>query len=74
MGYIIFAEADITEEINILADTAKVDARILSQDKGHITFDVHGNFNIEKQKQLTKALCETMIDAGFLSFRIGHSY
>ena len=74
MGYIITAEADTEDHMNMLGDMTKVDARVLSQHDGYVTFDVRGDFDSEKQKQLTKKLCETLIDAGFVAFRIGHSY
>lgn len=72
MSYIITAEVDTTCEENAIAEKTKVNARILSERKGYITFDVRGDF--ENQKKLTKDLCSTLIDAGFISFKIGHSY
>lgn len=45
---------------------------ILSERNGNITFDVQGNFY--NQKELTKKLCNSLIDAGFISFLISHSY
>lgn len=74
MGYIITAEVDTTDHMNMLGDMTKVDARVLSHHGGYITFDVRGDFDAEKQKQLTRSLCETLIDSGFVAFRIGHSY
>jgi hypothetical protein len=74
MSYIITAEVNTAEEMNANGDITKVVARVLSKRDGRITFDVPGDFDPDKQKQITKNLCETMIDAGFMSFCIGHSY
>ena len=72
MSYIITAEVFERREENFLGDKSKVEARILSNHGGAIIFDIPGDFN--KQKELTKKLCTTLIDAGYLSFDIRHSY
>jgi len=72
MSYIITAEVRKNSEENILGKPEKVDARILAEDQYTIEFDVRGDF--KKQKELTKKLCISLIDAGYLSFEIGHSY
>ena len=73
MSYIITAEVFTDVEENLGGDISKVDARILSQrENGTVTFDIRGDFH--NQKELTRKLCNTLIDAGFVSFIIGHSY
>ncbi len=72
MSYIITAEVRLSDEENFHGDRSKVDARVLSERDGYITFDVAGDHY--KKEELTKKLCSTLIDAGFLSFDIGHSY
>ena len=72
MGYIITAEIDTTCEENGSGDIKKVKARTLSRRDGYITFDIKGTFG--EQRELTKKLCDDIIDAGFVSFSIGHSY
>jgi len=72
MSYIICAEVDLHEEVNASGDRSKVDARCLSERDGYITFDVHGEF--ASQGEITLALCQTLIAAGFRSFYIRHSY
>lgn len=72
MSYVITAEVYAETEVNMGGDKTKVAARTLSERDGTITFNVHGDF--EQQAELTKALCNSLIDAGFLDFKIGHSY
>lgn len=72
MSYIITAEVFTAVEENLSGDISKVNARILSKRDGSITFDIRGDFY--KQQELTRKLCNTLIDAGFVSFTIGHSY
>jgi hypothetical protein len=72
MSYIIVAEVFTNVEENLSGDISKVDARILSKGDWSITFDIRGDFY--KQRELTRKLCNTLIDAGFVSFTIGHSY
>lgn len=72
MSYIITAEVSLSNEENFHGDRHKVDARILSQHGDVLTFDITGDHY--KQPELTLQLCKTLIDAGFYSFEIGHSY
>ena len=72
MGYIIVAECDLSEEDNGAAKISEVDARILVKNDDVIKFDIKGDF-LNKQ-ELTKKLCDSLINAGFLSFEIYHSY
>ena len=72
MSYIITAEVFRNSEENFNGDITLVDARILSKNEDWITFDIPGDFY--KQKRLTKKLCLSLIDAGFISFSINHSY
>ena len=72
MSYIITAEVSTEDEVNCGADIGAVDARILCNDGVYITFDIRGDFY--KTKELTKYLCSTLINAGFVAFKIGHSY
>jgi hypothetical protein len=74
MGYIITAEADTTVEVNQCADRAKVKARVLSERNGYVTFDAPGDFNLEKQRAVVLELCRDLVDAGYVEFRISHSY
>ena len=74
MGYIITAEADTTVEMNQGADRSKMKARVLSERNGCVTFDVRGSFDAEEQRELVLGLCRTLVEAGFLEFRISHSY
>lgn len=72
MSYIIIAEVDLTSEPNMHGDRGKVTAGVLSERDGYLTFDVPGKFGEEQRR--TKALCETLIDAGFVQFTVRHSY
>ena len=72
MSYIIIAEVNTTSEENFHGNKSLVDARVLSERDGYINFDVQGEFG--KQKERSKRLCNTLIDAGFVSFSIRHSY
>lgn len=72
MSYIITAEVDTTNEMNARGQRALVSARVLSERDGVITFDVPGEFGEEQKRVL--ALCESLIEAGFVDFSIGHSY
>jgi len=72
MSYIITAEVYTDKEENWQGDISKVNARILSKRDICVTFDIPGNF--KNQKELTKQLCNMLVDAGFVSFTIGHSY
>lgn len=74
MGYIITAEVDTTVEVNQGADRSKVNARVLSERDGYITFDVRGEFDDEKRRALVLGLCRTLVEAGYVEFRISHSY
>ena len=74
MGYIITAEADKNAEINRGADRSKVKARVLSDSNGYVEFDVKGDFDLEKQRALVLELCHDLVEAGYVEFRIGHSY
>ena len=72
MSYIICAKAYLDEEPNHLARRELVDARTLSVGDDEITFDVKADF--DNRPALVAKLCKSMIDAGFLSFKITHSY
>lgn len=74
MSYIITAEVDTTLEVNQGADRSKVDARVLSERDGYIAFDVCGEFNDERRRELVLGLCRTLVEAGYVEFRISHSY
>jgi hypothetical protein len=72
MSYIIIAEVDTTREENMHGDFSKVNASVLSERNGFISFDVPCKFYEAQQR--TKALCESLIDAGFVAFAVSHSY
>lgn len=72
MSYIVTAEVILGVEENYQGDRAKVAARILSERNGVVTFDVPRDFS--RQAEITRNLCNSLIDAGFYSFSIGHSY
>jgi len=73
VSYIITADVPLSTEQNQCGDVNKVEARVLSHRPDiSVTFDVPGKFG--EQEQRTRALCNTLIDAGFVEFRIGHSY
>lgn len=74
MGYIITAEVYMHSEINMGADRAKVKARVLSEHNGYITFNVKGDFDPKVQRELVLNLCRDLTEAGFLEFKISHSY
>jgi len=74
MGYIITAEVDTTAEMNMGADRTKVQARVLSEHNGYITFDVKGDFDPQIQRYLVLELCRDLVGAGFVQFNITHSY
>lgn len=72
MSYIVTATVRTSLDENSGGNAEAVKARVLSKGAYEITFDVPGVFS--KQKEITLALCETLINAGFVSFEIGHSY
>lgn len=72
MGYIVTAECYKHSEMNMHADASKVDARVLSNVNGYITFDVKGEFG--REKEIVGALVSTLLEAGFYEFSIAHSY
>lgn len=72
MGYIICAEVDLLDEENIGGVISTVKARILSERNNIVTFDIKGEFG--KQPELVTNLCQTLVDSGFYSFSIRHSY
>jgi hypothetical protein len=41
---------------------------------GYITFDVCGEFADERRRELVLGLCRTLVEAGYVEFRISHSY
>ena len=72
MSYIICAEVNLEAEENHAGKIENVEARTLSTKRNYITFEIHGEF--DKQKELTKKLCLTLIESGFVAFEIRHSY
>lgn len=72
VAYIITAELSKSVEENSQGNIMAVEARILSEKGDRITFDIPGDFH--RQAELTLKLCTTLINAGFYSFEIGHSY
>lgn len=72
MSYIITAEVDTSSEEHYHGRVEDVDARILREEDNRVTFDIPGDF--QKQEELTRKLCNSLIDAGFISFTIHHSY
>ena len=72
MGYIITADVSLGTENNMCGKIDKVRARILYQTAHTITFDIRGDF--DRQAALTLELCKTLVEAGFISFAISHSY
>ena len=72
MSYIITAGVSRATEENCHGNIMAVEARILSDDGNRITFDIPGDFH--RQAELTLKLCTTLINSGFYSFDIGHSY
>ena len=74
MSYIITAEVSTTTEINQGAERTKVKARVLSERDGYVTFDVKGDFLPEKQRALVLELCRDLVEAGYVEFRISHSW
>ncbi|AHF94595.1 hypothetical protein OPIT5_29370 [Opitutaceae bacterium TAV5] len=74
MSYIIIAEVDTRGEMNVGGDKAKVRARMLDEQDGIITFDVQGDYDPSVKRERVLALCQTLVDAGFVEFSIRHSY
>ena len=72
MGYIVTAQVYLHAEMNMHGDATKVDARILSNVNGYITFDVKGEFG--EEKRIVGDLCKTLLEAGYYEFSINHSY
>ena len=72
MSYIICAEVYPDEEVNMGAERDKVDAAVLNEREGYITFYVPGKFGEEKARTLQ--LCTSLINAGYSEFRIRHSF
>ena len=72
MSYIVTAKVDLNDEMNLGAKAGDVRARTLSLREGMITFDVPGDF--QRTPEIVKGLCDSLIEAGFLSFSISHSY
>ena len=72
MSYIITATIELDLEMNHGGAIEQVDARFLSRNGHTITLDVKGEFGL--QNVIVKKLCNSLIDAGFVDFSIGHSY
>ena len=72
MGYIITAEIPLDSAMNQGADIEQVEARFLCKTGVTVTLDVKGEFGL--QNVIVKKLCNSLIDAGFVEFSIGHSY
>jgi hypothetical protein len=72
MPFIIVAEVNAASEVNAGADRTKVKARLHSERGSELCFNVRGEFG--KQTELTGALCQSLVDAGYLEFSIRHSY
>jgi len=69
---IIVAEVDTENHENSDGDKTKVDARVAKEGVDYITFNLSGD--VDRQNELTKKLCNSLVDAGFLSFQIWCSY
>ena len=72
MSYIITAEVCLGIDENLGGDAEKVKATVLNNRDGVLTFCVPGAFGEECQRTLD--LCKMLIEAGFVSFGIGHSF
>ena len=72
MSYIIVAEVDKGDEDNYGGDEEKLSCRVLRRNGSVVSFDIPGDFKF--QKELTFSLCKELIEAGFISFSIHHSY
>jgi len=71
MSYIIIADVDTTNGANS-GHVDDVQARILKQHNGHVSFDINSSFDTQKQDTLN--LCQSLINSGFIQFSIRHSY
>ncbi|MBN3761225.1 hypothetical protein [Burkholderia sp. Ac-20365] len=72
MAYIVTAEVYKHCEMNTHGDAERVEARVLRNDDGYITFQVKGEFG--EEKRIVGELVRTLLDAGYYEFRIAHSY
>ena len=75
MSYIVIAEVNGEDETNkATGDRAAIppDLRVLSERDGIIKFYSPGKFGEEKER--TASMCKALIDAGYVSFSIRHSY
>jgi hypothetical protein len=72
MTYIITAKVYLNDEVNRSGERDKMQAKVLSEREGNITFRVPGEFGEEQTH--TRVLCGSLIDAGFVAFDIGHSF
>lgn len=75
MSYKVVAEANKGDEINQIGSghtSIAPDVRVLSERADIITFCIDGEFGEEKER--TAYLCKALIDAGYFSFSVRHSY
>lgn len=75
MSYMVIAEINTGEERNqALGNRSAIspELRVLSDRDGVITFCLAGKFGEEQAR--TAFLCKALIDAGFVSFTVRHSY
>lgn len=75
MSYMVVAEVNTGEELNqAIGDRTAIPPglRVLSERDGIITFCISGEFGEEKER--TASMCKALIDAGYVSFSIRHSY
>ena len=72
MSYIIIAEVGLNSEENSGGNIEKVEARIFHKRGNIIYFDVPGD--LDNKKEITRKLCNSLINAGFVQFNIRHSF
>ena len=72
MSYIITAKVYKSEEVNCGGCKKEVKASVLQENDEYVVFDVPGKFG-ETNKRTTE-LCKSLINSGFYSFEINHSY
>ena len=72
MSYQICADVSTFADENLLGKPELVEATSEKGTEHTIMFSVPGV--IGREKEQTKALCTSLIEAGFLEFRISHSY
>lgn len=73
MSHQIMAIVDPLEDVNLGGKPELVNARCEKNQPGSSVLKFWEYVDLDRQKEQTKALCLSLIEAGFLEFEIRHS-